>query len=129
MLESALQREGFTVPRFQIMFYLYFQGPLLPSTIADLMTVTRGNITAFLKRLTADKIVKTVPGRSQGRPKYALTAKGKREFESMFPAHAERVKKLVLPMTANAIERLNEITKHAAEVCPTVLGQRDARGK
>jgi len=121
VLESALQKEGFTVPRLQIMFHLYFQGPLPPSAIAEILSVTRGNITAFLKRLTNDKVVKTVPGKSEGRPKYALTTKGTREFEAIFPGHSARVKALVLPMTAEAVEQLNKIQQNAAEICPTVL--------
>ncbi|MGE0175030.1 MAG: MarR family winged helix-turn-helix transcriptional regulator [Oligoflexales bacterium] len=128
-LESALQKEGFTVPRFQIMFHLYFEGPLPPSRIAEVLSVTRGNITAFLKRLTIDNIVKTVPGKSEGRPKYTLTTKGKREFEAIFPGHASRVMALVLPMTADAIEQLKKIQKHAEEICSTVLDQSEARGR
>jgi len=115
ILESNLQKIGYTVPRFQVMFYLYFDGPLLPSVLADRMVVSRGNITAFLKRLMDDKIVKKASGRSESRPKYGLTAKGKRDFEKIFPPHAERVGKLVPAMTDDAINQLRLIKETAAK--------------
>ncbi len=113
ILESWLQKEGFTVPRFQVMFYLYFEGPTPPSVIADKMSVSRGNITAFFKRMLADKLIKTVAGKSQARPNYALTTKGEREFEKIFPDHAERVTKLVLAMDADMIDHLKKIKRNA----------------
>lgn len=95
------------------MFFLYFEGPMLPSIIADKMTVSRGNITAFLRRMMTDNLIKAVSGRSETRPKYTLTAKGKREFEKIFPGHAERVTKLVPAMDEKALNQLIKIKENA----------------
>lgn len=120
VLESNLQKAGWTVPRFQIMFYLYFEGPLAPSEIAHRLIVTRGNITAFLRRLVADKLIKAVTGNSELRPKYALTIEGKRGFETIFPPHAARVKKLVPSLDHHAIEQLNRIKENAERLSKTM---------
>ena len=119
-LESCLQKEGFTVARFQIMFFLYFKGPLAPSTVADLTAVSRGNITAFFKRMLADDLIETVTGRSEARPKYTLTSNGRREFEKIFPQHVERVSKLVLPLEQPMIDQLQKAQLHARDASITL---------
>ncbi len=120
ILESNLQKEGSTVSRFQILFYLYFEGPMAPSVIANRMVVTRGNITAFFKRLVVDKLIKAVSGKSESRPKYALTDKGKKEFERVFPAHTARVQKLVIPLDPKAVEQLKRIKQNAEDRAKTM---------
>ncbi|MEZ4744305.1 MAG: MarR family transcriptional regulator [Bdellovibrionota bacterium] len=113
VLESNLQTIGFTLPRFQIMFHLYFEGAMSPSALADRLTVSRGNITAFLRRLLNDNVVQKTAGRSESRPKYILTLRGMHDFEKIFPQHVEKVSQLVTPMSEEALKQLDAVKKNA----------------
>jgi DNA-binding MarR family transcriptional regulator len=93
------------------MFHLYFTGPLSPSKIADLMMVTRGNITSFIKRMIEDDLITTHQKRGQKRVVYGLTDLGIKHFERIFPRHAKRVCKLVPKMPANFVKQLGQIEK------------------
>lgn len=91
-LEKGLLAEGCSVSRFQILFFLYFEGDLAAISIARKLVVTRGNITMFLRRMEADGLIKAVIPPGQKRPLFTLTAKGIKLFEKIFPPHIGRVR-------------------------------------
>ena len=65
-LEQALLREQCSISRFQILFLIYFYGPLSASDIAQKLCVTRGNISTFLNRLEADHLTISLPTGERG---------------------------------------------------------------
>lgn len=91
-LEKGLIVEGCSVSRFQILFYLYFDGDLSAIAIAKKLIVTRGNITMFLRRMESDGLIKPVIPSGQKRPVFKLTKMGVSMFEKIFPAHINRVR-------------------------------------
>lgn len=115
VLESCFQIEGFTVGRFQIMFNLYFEGPLSPTALSLINRFTKGNTSSFLKRMIADGLVETTPGKSQGRPHYRLTSRGQNLFEDLLPRHLARIKKIMIPLDEGALEKLAIIRERVAE--------------
>ena len=110
-LENKLLEDGCTVSRFQIMFYLYFDGPHRAIDIANKMIVSRGNITSFLRRLEKDEIIKAVYKKNEKRPSYTLTSNGKYFFESLFPKHLERVMKMTPSLNKKTIHQLLSVEK------------------
>jgi len=85
-LECSLSKEGLSISRFQIMFYLYTEEYMAPVDLARKMLVSRANISTFLKRMMADDLVMECPkSKSLKRPCYRLTKKGKNFFEELFP--------------------------------------------
>jgi len=110
---SLLKEESCSVSRFQILFFLYFNGPLSAAEIARQLFVTRGNISMFLKRVREDGLV-TVSKltRSEKRPLFCLTPKGTRFFEEVFPRHVRRVKLLAPQLDAKTIKKLNGLPGH-----------------
>lgn len=95
-LEKGLKKDGISVSRFQILFLLYFDGPMNAIEIVKKMFVTRGNISTFLKRLEKDKYVKvSQKTTNKSRPYYELTARSKKVFENVLPKHIQRVKEKV----------------------------------
>lgn len=110
-LEKALMAEGCSVSRFQILFYLYFEGDLPAVEIARKLLVTRGNITMFLRRMESDGLIKPVIPRGQKRPLFTLTKKGMALFERIFPEHIERVKKLAPALDQNTLHQLKAVKK------------------
>ena len=111
-LEQALLQEGCSIPRFQILFHLYFSPPFGAAQLARELFVTRGNISTFLKRLQSEGLItisKESP--SQGRPLYILTAKGKALFEDLFPRHIKRVRNLMPVLKMTSRDELETVIK------------------
>lgn len=109
-LEQALLKENCSIPRFQILFYLYFEGPHSAIDLSRKLFVTRGNISTFVKRLLSEQIIEISSlSKSEKRPLYCLTKKGKQNFESIFPSHIERVICLMPKLPANFLAILNKI--------------------
>lgn len=108
--EEALLKNGCSYSRFQLLFFLYFEGSLAPVEISKKMLVTRSNISMFLKRMIGDGLVTECPESSSiKRPCYMLTEEGSRLFESVFPAHIERVKMTMPVLPARSIKKLQEL--------------------
>lgn len=110
-LEEGLSKEGWGLSRFEILFQLYFEGPMPAVEIAKRLLVTRGNISTFLKRLQKDELVRAVPIVAGGkRVEFTLTPKGKKIFEKIFPRHIQRVKQHCPPLDAKTIRSLHQIS-------------------
>lgn len=109
-LEKGLLAEDCSVSRFQILFYLYFDGHLPAVEIARKLLVTRGNISMFLRRMEADLLIEKVIPRGQKRPLYTLTQKGVTFFENLLPPHIHRVKQLAPKLDEKTIKALLKCT-------------------
>lgn len=109
-LESELLKQNCSISRFQIFFYLYFEGPLPSIELAQKLNVTRGNISTFIRRLEEDELVliNQADGRG-GRQLIQLTSKGLKQFENFFPDHIKRIKSVMPPLHQNLLEELLSI--------------------
>ena len=117
IFESEMQAEGLSLSRFQVMFHLYFTGPMKPVEIADLAMATRSNVSTFIKRMTNDGVVRATPKSAESRrPMYELTPRGRRQFETIFPGHIARVRELMPPLPAGAVKSLADTYEHARQV-------------
>lgn len=106
-LESELLKQNCSIPRFQIFFYLYFEGPLPSIELAQRLNVTRGNISTFIRRLEEDELVliNQANGRG-GRQLVELSDKGLKQFEDFFPDHIKRVKSVMPSLNQKTIKDL-----------------------
>ncbi|MGE4233080.1 MAG: MarR family winged helix-turn-helix transcriptional regulator [Bacteriovoracia bacterium] len=111
-LERALlKNHKCTVSRFQILFFLYFEGPMAATEVAKRLCVTRGNISMFLKRMHADDLIEASPSsRSQKRSVFSLTPKGRDFFEGLFPSHIKRVCTFMPGLDPKTIVLLRQIS-------------------
>lgn len=117
-LEKALLAEDdCSISRFQILFNLYFEGPMSASKIASKLLVTRGNISMFLRRLQADGLIEEVRlASSQKRPLFGLTKKGVAMFEGLFPRHIGRVRRLMPALPESYLVTLRKIPEGAGRI-------------
>ena len=107
---EALLKDGCTYSRFQLLFFLYFEGSLAPIELSRRMLVTRSNMSMFLKRMIADGLVTECPESSSvKRPCYMLTAKGVMLFERLLPAHIKRVRKAMPVLPSNTVKILQDL--------------------
>lgn len=109
VLEKELNSENVSVSRFQILFHLYFDGNHKATDLSKRLLVTRANMSMFLKRMESDGLIKFVFQDNQKRPEVAISNKGILFFESLFPRHIRRVKKLVKPFSSATLGELNNI--------------------
>lgn len=110
-LEKGLMAEGCSVSRFQILFYLYFEGELPAIAIARKLVVTRGNITMFLRRMESDGLIKPIVPAGQKRPVFTLTKKGITLFERIFPPHIGRVRKFAPALNQDTLRLLKSVSE------------------
>jgi len=111
-LESRLTSRGYTLPRFQIFFYLYFFGPRSASQLAKDLLVTRGNISSFLKRLIAENLIEKIPSPKHKKRKLSqLTGLARKEFEELLPEHIKRIREVVRPLDSACLEDLRVTAK------------------
>ncbi len=78
-----------TLPRFDLMAQLHRHPEgLSMSSLAEMMMVSGGNVTAIVKQLEQDKLVSRTPQQQDNRSFIVkLSAKGTKLFEEMAPTH------------------------------------------
>ena len=78
-----------TLPRFDLMAQLHRHPEgLSMSSLAEMMMVSGGNVTAIVKQLEQDKLVSRSPQQKDNRSFIVkLSAKGTKLFEEMAPTH------------------------------------------
>ncbi|MCO4755914.1 MAG: MarR family transcriptional regulator [Bacteriovoracaceae bacterium] len=109
-LETQLNEQGVHMSRFQILFFLYFEGPMSASELARCLLVTRGNISTFIRRLDDDGQIEICPSSpSDARPRYCLTKEAIELFEELFVKHTKLVKKLVPGLGESLKEKLEKL--------------------
>lgn len=114
-LDSALYHEQSSIPRFQIMFHLYFNGSHQPIELAKKAEVSRANMSSFIRRLLESETIEPCSGsQSEKRPAYKLTGTGIKEFEEYFPGHVHTVQNLVKPLNKKEIAKIYQIAKEAS---------------
>lgn len=114
-LESSLQLEGCSISKFQILYTLYFDGPLKQVKLAEQSKVTKSNISTFMKRIESEKLVRKLFVDQEKRPKFILTNKGEKFFERIFPIHVSNIKKHIKPMPMSVNNYLSDITKKCGD--------------
>lgn len=109
LLEEGLVQDSCSLPRFEILLFLYFNGKLLPVEIAKKMSVTRGNISMFIKRMEADNLVEKIYLDDRARPFYGLTKDGRILFEKIFPSHVDKISKNMPTLSTKSLKSLNRM--------------------
>ena len=111
-LENTLKQYDCSISKFQILYYMYFEGSQRPVDIANLISVSRPNVHTFFKRLMADKLIVAGAG---ARPRYSLTKKGESLFEVVFLEHGEHIDAMMSPMNDEFKNFLHKLRADASD--------------
>jgi DNA-binding MarR family transcriptional regulator len=107
--EKKLMAVGSNMSRFEMLFFIYFSGPLSAIQLASKMRVSRGNISAFLKRLKSDGLIEPCKMTSTAtRPKFILSSKGEEYFDGIFKLHLKHIKASVKPFSKKVIDEITD---------------------
>jgi MarR family 2-MHQ and catechol resistance regulon transcriptional repressor len=112
-LEMTLNDEGISISRFQVMFFLYFEGNASANSLSKKLLVTRGNMSMLLKRMELDGLVSYISIDGKKRQLIKLTNIGINVFEDIFPRHIERVRALVAPLSKATLNELSKLKINA----------------
>ena len=95
-LEADVAQNGLTITEFGILEALHHKGPLLLGEIQKKVLVTSGGITYLVDRLAEKGLVVRQACPSDRRARYAvLTPAGEELIQRIFPAHAERIARVM----------------------------------
>ena len=97
-----------TLPRFDLMAQLHRHPEgLSMSSLAEMMMVSGGNVTAIVKQLEQDKLVSRTPQQKDNRSFIVkLSAKGTKLFEEMAPTHEKWIIELTEGLDKKKINSL-----------------------
>jgi MarR family 2-MHQ and catechol resistance regulon transcriptional repressor len=118
--EADIARHGLSAGEFGILEALYHRGPLLLGEVQRKILVSSGGVTYLVDRLEKQGLVERQACPGDRRARYAaLTAKGRRLIESIFPEHADALQAalggLTLEEKRQAIVLLRRLGTYAAE--------------
>jgi DNA-binding MarR family transcriptional regulator len=106
-LEDELIKNGCNMSRFEMLFHIYFSGPLSAIQLSERMDVSRGNISSFIKRLLSDDLIAPCRMSSTAtRPKYSLSKNGEEFFEKILKIHAKHINNLLTPLSKKTHDEL-----------------------
>ena len=115
-LSGCMVKNDCTIPRFRILYNLYFNGAHTPIQLTKKLNVSRANITTFLSRLKSDKLVQTSDGTgTEKRPAYVLSKKGEKYFEEILPQHIERIEQIFIEFPDEFLKILDAISDQTPE--------------
>ncbi|MCI0434050.1 MAG: MarR family transcriptional regulator [Gemmatimonadetes bacterium] len=117
--ESNIAGHGVSPAEFAILEALFHKGPLLLGEVQRKVLVSSGGITYLVDRLEAQGLVERRACQTDRRARYAaLTAKGERWMERVFPDHARALEEIMAGLSAQeqqaALELLKKLGHHAA---------------
>jgi DNA-binding MarR family transcriptional regulator len=114
--ENELSKFGCNMSRFEMLFHIYFSGPLSAIQLSTKMGVSRGNISGFVKRLLNDDLIAPCKISSTAtRPRYSLSVNGEAFFEEIFKIHLKHVEKLISPLSSKSMQELSKWVETAKE--------------
>jgi MarR family 2-MHQ and catechol resistance regulon transcriptional repressor len=119
--EADMTRHGLTPGEFAILEVLYHRGPLLLGDVQRKILVSSGGVTYLVDRLEDAGLVERRECPGDRRARYAaLTDKGERLMQRIFPEHVAAIERAVAGLDAEeqqaATELLRTLGTHAAGI-------------
>ena len=118
--EADIARHGLSPGEFAVLEVLYHRGPLLLGEVQRKILASSGGVTYLVDRLEKQGYVERQDCATDRRARYAaLTPKGRRLLDTIFPEHAQAIHRAVAGLTMDekrqAIALLRKLGTYAAE--------------
>jgi len=105
-LDQELQKSDLNIARMEILIIILLNGPTRPVDLAKEMATSRANISTFLKRLTANEILKEVYETGSKRAVYDLTKKGEKILTNHLRDHLKRVENIMPVLSKQSLKKI-----------------------
>ena len=111
-LQSCIATQGLTESQFGVLEALFHLGPLSQVDLAKKILKTSGNITMVVDNLETRGLVRRSRGGSDRRyVSVQLTPEGETLIKNIFPAHVDRLMKMMSALDPNEQESLARLCK------------------
>ena len=95
-LEQALDAHGLSLPQFEVLAHLHFDGAITQNELAQRLLVTKGNVCGLLDRLEAAGLVERTADPDDRRAnRLRLTGRGTALLSEAMPPHLALVKDMM----------------------------------
>jgi DNA-binding MarR family transcriptional regulator len=95
-LEQALDDHGLSLPQFEALAHLHFDGAITQNDLARRLLTTKGNVCGLLDRLEAAELVERTTDPADRRVnRLRLTARGSAVLSGALPPHLQLVKEMM----------------------------------
>jgi MarR family 2-MHQ and catechol resistance regulon transcriptional repressor len=130
--KADIESHGLTQTEFAILEALYHKGPMLLGEVQKKILVSSGGITFLIDKLVARGLVQRRLCESDRRARYAaLTPEGEALIASIFPGHAEVIRRACAGLTdaeqRTLIDLLKKLGHHAAALESAPSGRDTAK--
>lgn len=107
-----IRSRGFNPTEWGVLEYLYHKGTQPLAQVGREVLITSGSVTYVIDKLETRGLIQRIPCTSDRRMIYAaLTEKGRELVAREFPGHAETIRRLMAPLTAEEQELLKSLMK------------------
>ena len=133
-LTNALDAEGtipkgMTLSQFGVLEALYHLGPLTHGEIAAKILKSPGNLTMVIDHLERDGLVKRRPVAGDRRAvSVALTPSGEQRIKSIFPGHAEAIRRVLGVLSQEELKQLGELSRKLGKALTPGKGESASTG-
>jgi DNA-binding MarR family transcriptional regulator len=95
-LEQALDAHGLSLPQFEVLAHLHFDGAITQNELAQRLLVTKGNVCGMIDRMEAAGLVgRTVDPDDRRANRLRLTGRGTAVLTEALPPHLALVKEMM----------------------------------
>lgn len=109
-LEHALDEHKLSLPQFEVLANLHFDGAITQNELAQRLLVTKGNVCGLIDRMEAAGLVgRTADPADRRANRLRLTAHGKSMLSEALPPHLALVKEMMAPLRTTELHALREL--------------------
>jgi DNA-binding MarR family transcriptional regulator len=95
-LEQALDSQGLSLPQFEVLAHLHFDGAITQNELAQRLLVTKGNVCGLIDRMeTAGLVGRTTDPADRRANRLRLTARGTALLSEALPPHLALVQEMM----------------------------------
>jgi DNA-binding MarR family transcriptional regulator len=120
-LEQALDGVGLSLPKFEVLAHLHFDGAITQNELAQRLLVTKGNVCGLIDRLETAGLVERMADPADRRAnRLRLTERGTALLTEALPPHLALVKEMMGPLRPGELRSLHGLL---ARLAPPVDGE------
>jgi MarR family transcriptional regulator, organic hydroperoxide resistance regulator len=109
-LEQALDSHGLSLPQFEVLAHLHFDGAITQNELAQRLLVTKGNVCGLIDRMeTAGLVERTVDPADRRANRLRLTTSGTAALSEALPPHLVLVKETMGRLRTGELTSLRDL--------------------
>jgi DNA-binding MarR family transcriptional regulator len=109
-LEHALDPHGMSLPQFEVLAHLHFDGAITQNELAQRLLVTKGNVCGLIDRMEAAGLVgRTTDPADRRANRLRLTSRGTAVLCAILPPHLELIKDSMGRLGPADLHRLRDL--------------------